>query len=286
MKILRNSADYPNLLGNIENPPEQLFYHGQKSLLHKICIAFVGTRRSSTYGKYITEKLISEIAHLDIVIVSGLAHGIDTIAHKAALQHDLPTIAVLACGLDPVYPSANIQLARQITHSGLLISENPNNTPAHKFHFPRRNRIISGLSLLTIVVQAPEKSGALITAHYALKQGRDIATIPADIDRQSFWGNLKLLQNGAAYPISCGQDIIGLLQTQPTLFPQKKVPDLLKLSQQERQVFDLLSPVRATGIDTISSQLKKPIQAILVTLSILEMHGLIKNHAGKYLKSS
>ena len=165
-----------------------------------------------------TQKIIEELAVLDIAIVSGMAIGIDTIAHKTALKLNIPTIAVLGSGLNNIYPKANLKLAQKIAQNGLILSEYEPDAPPLNYNFPQRNRLISGLSVATIVVEAPEKSGALITARFALNQGREIFVVPGDADRVNSKGITKLMQKGAAYPVTCGQDIIESLKIQPHLY--------------------------------------------------------------------
>ena len=288
MKIKQSNNLYPVLLRKIDNPPQILHCRGNVNLLAKTCISFVGTRKNSEYGSILTEKLIAEIAHLDVVIVSGLAEGIDTFAHQAALEYGLPTVAVLGSGIDFIYPRSNLQLAKDILKTGAIISEHPGDSKPRQYHFPLRNRIISGLSLLTVVVEAPQKSGALITAKYALEQGREVATIPADIDRPSSWGNLKLLQEGAAHPVACGDDLISLLKLQPPLFKgatKESLEPQIKLSKTEQKVVSALSAYRGAPLEEIIKKCQMPLQQILVALSMLELYRLVKARGGKYILS-
>ncbi|MBT4056294.1 DNA-protecting protein DprA, partial [Candidatus Peregrinibacteria bacterium] len=153
-----NSPEYPDLLKHIHNPPKQLYWKGDISILQeKICISFVGSRNFTPYGREVVEKLVCDLSLCDVVIVSGLARGIDSIAHEAALRHGLKTVAVLGTGIDIVYPEENVSLADRIVRGGgCVLSEYPGDTPVRDFQFPMRNRIIAGLSLGTVVIEAPE----------------------------------------------------------------------------------------------------------------------------------
>lgn len=290
--ITLKDEQYPNLLREIYNPPKKLFYRGNVNLLKKTCISIVGTRKSSEYGEYVTKKIINELSILKLIIVSGLAKGIDKIAHQEALKNNLPTIAVIGSGIENIYPKENLNLAEKIEKNGLIISEYEPDSPPKNFHFPQRNRIISGLSIATIIIEAPEKSGALITAKLALDQGREIFALVGDIDRKNLVGNLRLIQNSGAYPISSGGDVISVLKRQPHLFrlnePKKeeiKTPDLDKysLSKDEYKVLSSMLKLRSKTIDEIQKSCDLPTNKILSILSILEIKNLIKIKDGKYL---
>lgn len=295
------SPDYPLLLNQIHAAPP-LFYKGSLSPLTKPCLSIVGTRKNSDYGEFITEKLISELANYDITIVSGLAKGIDTIAHKSALANNLDTIAVLGCGIDYIYPAENTALAAEILEkNGLILSEFPAMTEAVKTNFPRRNRIISGLSVATIVIEAPEKSGALITAKFALEQNRDVFVVPGDVDRLNSIGNLRILQRGEGYPISSAADLMEILQQQPSLFHKKikpiKYPKITpqktekplqpinyKITTNQQKILELIPIHRVQTLEKIAEKCRLPISQLLIDLSILEIHGLIQNLDGKYTR--
>ncbi len=295
--IIINTKDsrYPSLLKEIYGAPEKLFCKGDISVLEKSCISVVGTRFFSDYGEYVTEKIIRELSILDIAIVSGLARGIDTIAHKAALKNGMKTIAILGSGLDQIYPSGNEKLAKEIEKNGLLISEYPCGSPPLKMNFPQRNRIISGLSLGTLVTEAPDKSGALITADFALEQGRDIFAVPGDIDRKGSLGVLKLIRNGAAHPISSGQEIIEIIKKQALPFkdppnsskksgtPAKSaILKHCKLSGEERLLIETIGSRRGKPLEKIVEESKLTTQQALAVLSFLEINGLVYQKKGIY----
>ncbi|MEK7672711.1 MAG: DNA-processing protein DprA [Patescibacteria group bacterium] len=288
--------DFPILLREIYQPPHQLFYKGNLEALNRPCISIVGTRKNSDYGEEMTRKIVKELAVYDLNIVSGLAKGIDTIAHQSALENGLNTIAVLGGGIENIYPYENIGLAEEILQKGgLILSEFEALAEPTRYTFPQRNRIVSGLSLVTIVVEAPEKSGALITADLALNQGREVMVVPADVDRPSSTGILKLLQKGGAYPIATGKEVIERLNESATLFSKKSLSALIKpnkkeiptykLTDQENKIFTLLQKHRTKNIEIIYEQTKLPITNILTTLSFLEIKGLVKNVNGQYKKA-
>ncbi|MCX6734563.1 MAG: DNA-processing protein DprA [Candidatus Peregrinibacteria bacterium] len=300
-----NLSNYPTLLKEIHKPPERLYYKGDISLLNKPCISVVGTRKYSDYGEEMTAKIIRELSVLDICIVSGLALGIDSIAHRTALECGTPTIAVLGSGIDNIYPPQNLELAEEIQNSGLLLSEYSDMREPLKINFPQRNRIVSGLSLATILIEAPEKSGALITADLALNQGREVFVVPGDIDRENSIGPLHLLQKGHAYPISSGQEIIEILREQPHLFklnsrikerrsalfqprpvPPKKVPPIpFDLSPSQSRVLKLFPKSKGLDMETLEHKSNLPIRELLQSITMLEMQQLIVTKSGKYYRN-
>ncbi|MBD3224131.1 MAG: DNA-protecting protein DprA, partial [Caldithrix sp.] len=189
--------DYPEVLKKIYDPPAFLFIKGKTQLLKGISIAIVGTRHPTEYGKWITEKLSSELAKSNITVISGFARGVDTIAHKTVLNEGGTTIAVFGNGLDRIYPSENKNIYDQIQQKGLLISEYPMGTKPDAGNFPRRNRIISGLCKGVIITEAGAKSGALITAYYANDQNREVFAVPGQINSKQSTGTNDLIKQGA-----------------------------------------------------------------------------------------
>ncbi len=303
-QILKISdKNYPTQLKQIDRPPQKLFHKGNVELLNKTCISVVGTRKYSGYGEEMTRKIIEDLSCLDICIVSGLALGIDSIAHQAALDYDLPTIAVLGSGIDNIYPPQNTELAEIIIQKGLIISEYPGLFSAIKTNFPQRNRIVSGLSIATILIEAPEKSGALITAGLALDHGREIFTVPGDIDRENSIGPLRLLQKGAAYGVSSGKEIIEMLKEQPHLLkltkekyltPRAKLPlasanlknDInYNFSPSQQKIISLLHKHRGLDLESLSNKANLPIRELLQSISILEIQQLITTKGGKYYRN-
>lgn len=195
--ITHTDGAYPDRLGEIASPPKTLFHLGSLDTDRPL-VAIVGTRKASTYGREITHKLSFELAEAGIGIVSGLALGIDGTAHRAALEADGYTVAVMACGLDRIYPARNRQLARDILDSGgTLISEYEAGTPPLKQHFPARNRIVAGLTQATLITEAATGSGALITANFALESDREVMAVPGPITHEGSRGTNQLIQAGA-----------------------------------------------------------------------------------------
>lgn len=205
--ITRADPLFPSALTQDEvNPPLVLFYKGNLDVARKPCIAVVGTRRASQYGKYVTERIVKELSK-SFTIVSGLATGIDGYAHAATLECNNDTIAVLGSGLFNVTPVSNIPMSERICEQGLLVSEYTPDTHATVYTFPQRNRIISGLSRGVLVIEATEDSGSLITANYALEQGRDVFAVPGDIDKRRSAGTNTLIKQGAI-AVTSAKDIL------------------------------------------------------------------------------
>ena len=268
---------YPGLLKEIHDPPLCLFVKGSLKKLH-FPISIVGTRRISTYGKHVTEQIVSELSSMGLSIISGLAFGIDSIAHQTTLESNGKTIAVLGSGVDnaTLSPRAHLSLARNIVKAGgAVVSEYPPKMEGTRYTFPKRNRLIAGMSLGTLVVEAGEKSGALITARCALEENREVFAVPHDITRQQSKGPNTLIKNGAHVATSA-KDIVSVLQLDdvPTYIENSRVlPDL---SNQEREILELL-PTEPCHIDTISRSQSISPKEIRSLLTLLEMKGLVKN---------
>ncbi len=229
---------YPQKLRQSEAvPPIVLFYKGDVSLLGTPSVAVVGTRHPSDYGRQAAESIAEALSGYCVTLVSGMATGIDAYAHAAALKADVKTVAVLGSGLNKPTPLSNINLFRSICESGLVVSEYPINAEAGKHTFPERNRIISALSEVTIVVEAAEKSGALITADRALEQGRELLAVPGSIFSAKSKGTNALLKNGAS-PFTSVQDILSILKVQYTKISQKN--SSLTLDFFEQTIYNLL----------------------------------------------
>lgn len=270
---------YPNLLKKSADPPLVLFYKGEIPENWSPCLAVVGTRTPTQYGKTVTEKLVVDLVHNGITVVSGLARGIDTIAHQSALDYGGKTIAVLGCGLDYIYPPENKKIYQAIEEKGMIFSEYFIGTGPDAVNFPRRNRIISGISLGVLIVEAGDKSGALITANYAVDQNREVFAIPGAINNPKSSGPHRLIQQGAKL-VQNIQDILdeiapGLEQNKPV---EKPIPS--HLSQLDRTVLENLS-TDPKHIDRLVLELKQTPAMILSSLLNLELSGLVRQLSGK-----
>ncbi|ODN31313.1 DNA-processing protein DprA [Fervidobacterium thailandense] len=258
------SEDYPEVLREIPDPPVYLFIKGNFEILKREMFAVVGTRRLTPYGKSVTAQITKEICH-HFVIVSGMAYGIDSVAHETALSEGRPTVAVLGCGVEVVYPKSNLSLYKKILENGCVVSEYlPWETPK-KYTFVQRNRIISGLSKGTLVTEAGLDSGALITARFALEQGRDVFAVPGDITREASKGTNYLIKNGA-FPVTDPSDILDY-------YGFKSYKKIVDLTESEKEIYDALSEPRF--VEDISEALGKSITEILVTLTVLELKGIV-----------
>lgn len=216
---------YPSLLREIHTPPQQLYYRGDITLLSKAnMLAVIGSRKATAYGNEVISKLLPPCIISEITIVSGMAYGIDTLAHQACVELKAPTIAVLGTGVDDtsIYPRENLPLAHDIlAHGGLIISEYKPGTPPHASHFPARNRIIAGITSATLVVQATLRSGSLITARLALESNREVIAVPGPITDPGSEGTNMLIRDGAT-PILNATDILSLFEEKRTLVAEKQ----------------------------------------------------------------
>jgi DNA processing protein len=286
---------YPSQLLSTYDYPAFLYVKGHLKE-DDVNVAVVGSRTASTYGKFTTERLCRELVLRGITVISGLARGIDSAAHRGALSGKGRTIAVLGCGLDVVYPPENEKLFTEISLQGALISEFPFGTPPNAPNFPTRNRIISGISLGVVVVEASEKSGSLITARLALEQGREVFAVPGSIDSSGSRGTNKLIKQGAKL-IENVEDILEEILPQVTRAPkvvkpdqrqkqpadQQKIltssPDLV-LKETEKTVWQVLSQ-KPVHIDQIITSTGLTAHEVLVILLNLELQGLIEQKPGK-----
>ncbi len=282
--IISSENRYPNLLKEISYSPSSFYIKGEIPE-EAPCIAVVGTRKISAYGKLVTEKLVKELVRYNFVIVSGLAYGVDTIAHETTLKNQGKTIAVLGSGLGNVYPFSNTRLSQEIAKRGALISEYPLDAPALKSYFPWRNRIISGLSLATVVIEAPEKSGALITAQFALEQNREVFAIPGSIFNKNSVGTNGLIKQGAKLVCEI-EDILEELNIQYTLPIIKDPPNLKFDNKQEKKIYESLSKGNPLAIDKIIEISNLSPKEVLAILTTLELKEFIKNiDGGSYIKN-
>jgi DNA processing protein len=269
--------EYPLRLTQVADPPPVLFVRGRLLPTDTQAVALVGTRRATAYGHAVAERLSRELSAAGVTVVSGLAKGVDTTAHRAAVQAGGRTIAVLGNGLDQVYPPDNTNLARQIVESdaGAVISEFAPGVPPDAVNFPRRNRVISGLSAATVIVEAGERSGALITADFALEQGREVFAVPGSIFSPMSIGPNELIKQGAT-PITSATDILNVLSPQSSaLSPETLARDVPELSPQEMAVWQVLGG-EPRHVDELARTLGAGAAEISAALTMLELHGLAR----------
>ncbi|MBU2063793.1 MAG: DNA-processing protein DprA [Candidatus Omnitrophica bacterium] len=279
--------DYPYLLRQIYDPPPVLYVLGDAGNLHETCVAVVGCRRASFYGLQQARHIGRQLSARGICVVSGLARGIDSAAHRGALDENKKTVAVLGSGLNCIYPRENKDLFGQIAKAGTVVSEFPLLMAPQKGNFPRRNRIISGLSLAVIVVEAAKRSGSLITANFALEQGRDVFAVPGPANSINAQGTNKLIKEGAKL-VESAQDIIEELNLKLLdLKPEGKNKDRPDVSRQDKEVInagceilDLLS-TEPLHIDGIVQKSKQDSARVYRQLLELELKGLVKELGGK-----
>ncbi len=266
--------DYPRLLREIPSPPTVLYVRGRLVPSDETAVGIVGTRRVTAYGREMTRRLSTELGSSGVTIVSGLARGVDGIAHASALDSGGRTIAVLGCGLDTIYPPEHRKLAEQIAESGALVSEFSLGTPPDAPNFPVRNRIISGLSLGVIVVEAPMKSGALITATFAGDQGRTVFAVPGSALSSASAGTIQLLRDGAAIAAN-GQDVLSYLDLGVRQI-EMETRQLLPTNDAERSLLDLLT-AEPRHIDEIALDAGLPIGTLSAQLLQMQLKGLVRN---------
>ena len=267
---------YPALLKEIRDYPKELYYIGDPKLLEEKCVSIVGSRKTNQYGRSTAYSFGKALGQRGITVVSGMAVGIDTCAHEGALQEKGNTAAVLACGLDMCYPPRNRELKGKIESAGIVLSEYPPGTAAQRYYFPQRNRIISGLSPLTVVVQAGNRSGALITAELAADQGRDVGAVPGNIDSEYNLGSNKLLREGA-FALTGVQDLLEASGVSVLSEPEAE----RMLSDEEKQLYFLLCSHGEMSLDQLAFYLKKPVNEVGSLAIVMEMKGIVFSAMGK-----
>jgi len=296
--LLLDDGVYPQLLREIFDPPITLYVRGEwAECLEPPCVAIVGSRRSSTYGQNAATMLARDLAQRGITVISGLARGIDAAAHKGALEAGGRTVAVMGTGLDQIYPRDHRRLAEEILEKrGALVSEFPLETPPAPQNFPYRNRVISGLSLGVVIVEAAENSGSLITARLALEQGREVFSVPGNITSRNSFGTNYLIKGAGAKLVQQWQDIV--MEMPPEIAARLLLPptkekgagdDLTKqlelapgdLSNAEQAVWRLLSADAPLHIDALAEETKLSVPELTGALLALEMRELVRQLPGK-----
>jgi DNA processing protein len=295
--ITRSDERYPPRLGEIYDPPIVLFARGRVEILAEPMIGVVGTRRPTTYGTAVTERIAADLARSGLVISSGMARGIDTAAHQGALEAGGGTVAVFGCGVDVVYPAENRKLASQLAEKGLLLSEFPMGSPAYPQNFPVRNRIISGMSLGILVVEGAQYSGSSITARLALDQGREVFAVPGNVTSKVSWGPNLLIKQGAKLVQDYNDVVVELapevrrrlveksrarLGVEASEAPAQGELPLGPSNDIARAVLDFLRVDQAIHLDAVLEKLERcSASELIAVLFELEMMGLVKQLPGK-----
>jgi DNA processing protein len=270
--------EYPALLKEVPDGPPIFYIRGQLFPEDDLSLAIVGTRKSTTYGEQVTRRMATAMAQARVTIISGLARGLDTIAHEAALAAGGRTIAVMGNGIEQIYPSENRALATKIIEEGVgaVITEYPPGTPPIAENFPARNRIISGLSLGVLIVEAPSSSGALLTAQFALEQNREVFAVPGNITSPNSQGTNRLIQEGAKL-VMHPEDILEELNlSRYTLQTRQAVKSIVPDSPEEARLLALIA-LEPLHIDEISIQSNLPIYQVASMMTMLELKGLVQS---------
>jgi len=275
--LILQDEGYPRLLREIDQSPPVLYVRGTLTPADEFAVAMVGTRRVSPYGQQITRDTSLYLAGNGLTIVSGLARGVDGLAHQHALKAGGRTIAVLGSGVDVIYPPEHRKLAEAIIENGAIISDYPLGTQPEGINFPPRNRIISGLSLATIVVEAGERSGALITADFALGQGRDVFAVPGNVLAPASRGTNRLIQKGA-YAMVSPQDVLDVLDLSE-VEAIKSARQVLPADATEAKIIKAIG-FEPTHVDDICNQCGLPVEKVSAALTMMELKGMIQHVGG------
>lgn len=276
--ITWEDSEYPPRLRHVHNSPPVLYLKGEILPQDEWAVAVVGTRAGRRYGRQMVGEIAGNLARSRITVVSGLARGIDSLAHRAALRAGGRTIAVLGCGIDIVYPYEHRDLARNIVKRGALVTEYPLGTKPEGTNFPPRNRIISGMSLGTLVIEAGERSGALITADYALEQGREVFALPGNVNNPKSVGTNRLIRDGAAKLVISVEDILEELNL--TLVEHhQEVRTVVPADEREAQIVECIS-TEPIHVDEIGQRTDLPIAEVTSTLAMMELKGMVRQVGG------
>jgi DNA processing protein len=268
-------SDYPSLLSEIPDPPIVFWHSGNVELLSRPAVAIVGSRNAGPAGLEMARRLARDLARAGLVVISGLARGVDAAAHAGALDAGGATVAVLGSGLDVIYPRQHRALAQDIQQTGALLSELPPGTPPLPQHFPLRNRIISGLSRAIVVVEASERSGSLITARMALEQGRDVLAVPGSVVSGCYRGCHALIKDGARL-VENVDDILDELQWTSRDAGRHSVGK----ASQDNELLSSMRPGEPVGVDDLAERAGRQASAVLADLSRLEVDGLVARTGG------
>ncbi|MGN6534041.1 MAG: DNA-processing protein DprA [Ginsengibacter sp.] len=284
--LFLTDKNYPQRLLNCYDSPPMLYYKGNADLNSSRILAIVGTRNHNDYGKNCTEKLVEDLVNEDVLIVSGLAFGIDSIAHKTSVKNNVPTIGVLAHGLDRVYPPENSSLAKQMILCGGLLTEFKSNTTPEKQNFPGRNRIVAGISDAVIVVESGIKGGSLITAELANGYNKDVFAFPGRADDSKSTGCNYLIKNNKAMLITSAGDVLENMgwKENKKKAVKKQRELFIEFSTEEKVIVDILQTMGQTHIDELYFKSKLSSSAVAQALLMLEMQGIVASLPGKIYK--
>jgi DNA processing protein len=275
-EVKRDDIRFPYLLKEIRQSPEQIFCRGRMELLGSRCVAVVGSRKCTQYGVTVAKSIGRRLAQAGITVVSGMARGIDSAAHEGALEAGGNTIAVFGCGVDMCFPAENRGLMKKIIENGLVISEYPPGTKPVPFNFPQRNRIISGISESTVVVEAAARSGSLITAEFAAEQSRNVYAVPGNITSGSSFGSNKLIREGVT-PLILIDDIITDIGIVPVI-DDKTYYDM---GDDEILIYDIVKKYGEVSYDEICAETSLSPARISGIITVMEMKGLVATSMGK-----
>lgn len=275
--VSMTDREYPANLRQIAGCPPVLYFKGNLLPQDDLAVAVVGSRDVTIYGRQVTEKFTFDLVKSCLTILSGLARGVDSVAHRTALDAGGRTIGILGCGIDNIYPPQNKKLAEEIEKSGAVISEFPLGFPALPNNFTARNRIISGLSLGVLVTEAAVDSGSLITAGYAAEQGREVFAVPGPINSKTAEGVNKLIKEGV-HPVTEAADILEILNIRKRQEIMSDKPQDLNIKDlDQRKILDILDG-ETKHIDAIAREAKMPIEKVTSALSLMELSGIVKNY--------
>jgi DNA processing protein len=275
--LVWDDPDYPPRLKELPSPPPVLYVRGSITEADGLAVAVVGTRKATAYGREVTRLFAAALAANGITVVSGLARGIDSEAHSVALERGGRTLAVLGCGADIVYPPEHDRLARRITQSGAVLSDYSPGTPPDAANFPPRNRIIAGLGLATLVVEAGEESGALLTAWYAAEYGRDVFAVPGNILNAASKGCNRLINDGAQPAIS-PDELIRALDL-PRIAPALQMRMIVPESPIEAKILNALGP-EPVHVDLLRARVDLPVETVSGALTMMELKGMVRAVGG------
>jgi len=281
--IFLTDPAYPQRLLHCYDPPTLLYYTGNANLNSRYIVSIIGTRNHTDYGRQVTEQLVAALQEQQVMIVSGLAFGIDAIAHRSALQYGLPTVGVLGHGLDTVYPIQHKSLAREISGQGALLTEFRRYTQPDKHNFPRRNRIVAGMADATIVIETANKGGSMITAELAYTYNRDLFAVPGKITDQKSSGCLQLIKQNKAMVYTGAEDLLNILgwMEKKKVVVKKQKELFIELNPDEKIIVDLLSEQEGTPIDILYLRSGLSSSTVAAVLLKLELQNIVVSLPGK-----